>query len=51
MYIIKLGNKRYNSKTFVSYDQARNYARKLITKRAGRYYDNIGDFGFAVVAK
>lgn len=51
VYIIRLGNKRFNSKTFASYDAARNYVRKLITKRAGGYRDNIGDFGFAVVIK
>jgi hypothetical protein len=51
VYIIKLGSKRFNSKKFDSYDAARNYTRKLITKRTGKYYDNIGDFGFTIEAK
>lgn len=51
VFIIKLGNKRFNSKNFDSYESARKYVRRVITKRFGRYQDNIGDVGFAIVAK
>lgn len=51
MYIIKLGNKRFNNKSFGSYESARKYVRKAITARFGKYQDNIGDVGFAIVAK
>lgn len=51
MYIIKLGNKRFNTKNFDSYEAARKYVRKLITKRFGRYQDDIGAAGFAIEAK
>lgn len=51
MYFIKLGNKRFNSKKFPSYEDARKYVRKLITKRFGRYQDNIGAVGFSIDSK
>ena len=51
MYFIKLGNKRFNSKKFESYEEARKYVRKLITKRFGRYQDNIGEVGFSIDSK
>lgn len=50
-YIIKLGNKRFNNKTFLTYEEARKYVRKQITKRFGRYQDSIGSAGFAIVNK
>ena len=50
-YFIKLGNKRFNSKKFDSYEGARKYVRKLITKRFGRYQDSIGAAGFSIAAK
>jgi hypothetical protein len=51
MYIIKQDNKRYNSKNFDSYEGARKYVRKLITKKFGKYLDNIGDLGFSIQPK
>ena len=50
-YVIRLGGKRFNNKTFATYDSARNYVRKLITKRFGRYQDNIGSVGFSIDSK
>lgn len=50
-YIIKLGNKRFNSKTFPTYEAARKYVRKIITQRFGKYQDSIGEAGFSIVAK
>lgn len=51
MYIIKFLNKRFNNKAFASYEAARKYVRKLVTKRAGGYSDSIGSFGFSITAK
>lgn len=51
VYFIKLGNKRFNSKNFDSYENARKYVRKLITKRFGKYQDNIGEAGFSIDSK
>lgn len=51
MYFIKLANKRFNSKKFDSYEDARKYVRKLITKRFGKYQDNIGEVGFSIESK
>jgi hypothetical protein len=51
VYIIKLGNKRFNNKTFASYEAARKYVRKAITKRFGRYQDDITSAGFSIQAK
>ena len=51
VYFIKLGNKRFNTKNFDSYENARKYVRKLLTKRFGKYQDNIGEAGFSVASK
>lgn len=51
VYFIKLGNKRFNTKNFDSYEAARKYVRKLITKRFGKYQDNIGAVGFSIDSK
>jgi len=51
VYFIKLGNKRFNSKNFDSYENARKYVRRLITKRFGKYQDNIGEVGFSIDSK
>lgn len=51
MYFIKLGNKRFNTKNFDSYEDARKYVRKLITKRFGSYQDQIGNVGFSIESK
>jgi hypothetical protein len=51
MYFIRLAGKRFNSKKFSSYEDARKYVRKLITKRFGRYQDSIGAVGFSIDSK
>lgn len=51
MFYIKLGNTRFNSKKFDTYESARKYVRRLITKRFGKYQDNIGDVGFSIGVK
>lgn len=51
MYFIRLGAKRFNSKNFPSYEAARKYVRKIITKRFGRYQDDIGSVGFSIDSK
>lgn len=51
VYFIKQDNKRYNSKKFGSYEDARKYVRRLITKKFGKYLDNIGDLGFSIDSK
>lgn len=51
MYFIKLGNKRFNSKNFDSYEAARKYVRRIITKRFGKYRDDIGEVGFSIESK
>jgi hypothetical protein len=40
--------KRYNSLTFASYEEARKYTRRLVTKLAGGYKDGYSDM-FKVV--
>ncbi len=35
--------KRYNSLTFASYEEARKYTRRLVTKLAGGYKDGYSD--------
>jgi hypothetical protein len=51
MYIIKFLDKRYNSKTFESYEAARKYVRRLVTKVTGAYQDSYTQVGFSIVAK
>lgn len=51
VYVIKLTGKRYNNKTFPSYEEARKYVRKLITKQKGQYFDSISEFGFSIEAR
>lgn len=42
-------NRRYNSVTFTSYEAARKYVRRLVTKLFGSYKDAYTQFGFKVV--
>jgi viroplasmin and RNaseH domain-containing protein len=51
MWIIKYLGKRYNSKKFPSYEDARKYVRRLVTKVTGKYDDSYSKYGFQVVAK
>jgi hypothetical protein len=64
-YIIKRNGKRFNSKTFSEYEQARTYLRKWLRKKDGLAvhqvpYDkgwtqhrnpSISDYGFSVERK
>lgn len=51
VYIIKRDNRRYNSKTFDSYEAARKYVRRTITYLTGSYSDDIRKHGFSIVSK
>jgi hypothetical protein len=51
MFIIKRNNKRFNNKTFATYDQAKAAARRIATRLRGFYKDGITDVGLAVSAK
>lgn len=51
MYIIRRNNKRYNNKTFLTYEEARKYVRRTITKLVGGYVDSFTPLGFNIVAK
>lgn len=48
MYKIYLNDRRYNTKTFNSYEEARKYIRRKITQLYGSYHDAISYFGFSV---
>lgn len=47
-YKILLDNRRYNSKTFSSYEEARKYVRRLVTKLFGEYKDGYTSLGFNI---
>lgn len=49
MYKILFNNRRYNNKVFSSYEEARKYVRRLITRLLGNYSDGYTEFGFKVV--
>ena len=49
MYKIVLDKRRYNNKTFPTYEEARKYVRRLVTKLVGEYRDDYSWFGFKVV--
>ena len=51
MFIIKFNNKRYNSKSFDSFEAARKYVRRTITKKFGAYSDAYTQYGFSIQAK
>jgi hypothetical protein len=51
VFIIKFGKKRFNNKTFPSYEDARKYVRRTITQRFGKYADSITPYGFSIAAK
>lgn len=51
MYIIKRNNRRYNNKAFTSFEEARKYVRRTVTKIAGTYRDDYTCFGFSIQAK
>ncbi len=49
MFKILRNGKRYNTKNFSTYEDARKYVRRLVTKVAGRYVDGYTQAGFQVV--
>lgn len=51
MYIIKRNGKRYNSKTYDSYEAARKHARRAITRIFGHYVDSISTAGFSIESR
>jgi hypothetical protein len=48
MYKIYIGNQRYNSKKFSSYEEARKWLRRRVTYLTGRYQDTFTDLGFSI---
>jgi len=53
MYKIMLevcgGFKRYNTKSFATYQEAKKYVRRLVTKLHGKYSDTYSQYGFKVM--
>ena len=43
------GVKRYNTKTFANYQEAKKYVRRLVTRLTGNYSDTYREYGFKVV--
>jgi hypothetical protein len=50
MYKILRNEKRYNTKTFPSYEEARKYVRRIVTRLTGSYRDSYTGLGFRIVA-
>jgi hypothetical protein len=48
MYKIYRRGKRFNNKQFASYEDARKYVRRWITKELGVYFDNISSMSFSI---
>lgn len=48
MYKILRFGKRFNTKTFDSYESARKYVRRLVTKLDGKYSDGYTSLGFQI---
>ena len=40
--------KRYNSLTFASYQEAKKYVRRLVTRLHGSYSDTYSQYGFTI---
>jgi len=40
--------KRYNTKTFESYQAAKKYVRRLVTRLHGSYSDTYSQYGFTI---
>lgn len=59
MYIIKRNNRRFNNKTFATYEEARSYARKWLRSRynelVNKLFKNrniaITKFNFTIVSQ
>ena len=41
--------RRYNTKTFSSYQEAKKHVRRLVTKLFGKYSDTYSQYGFTIV--
>ena len=42
------GLRRYNTKSFSSYQEAKKYVRRLVTKLYGTYSDTYSEYGFTI---
>jgi hypothetical protein len=40
--------RRFNTKKFATYEDARKHVRRVVTKLAGRYHDDFSWFGFTI---
>ena len=40
--------KRYNTRSYASYQEAKKHVRRLITKRFGKYSDTYSQYGFTI---
>lgn len=49
MYKILVEDRRYGKKTFASYEEARKYLRRVITRLTGAYRDDYTGLGFRIV--
>ena len=47
-YKILFNGKRYNTKNFSHYEEARAYVRRLVTRLFGSYSDSYTQYGFKV---
>lgn len=50
MYKILRFGKRFNTKSFESYEEARKYVRRLVTRLTGSYSDSYTSRGFRIVS-
>ncbi len=48
MYKIIRNGRRFNTKTYNSYEEARKAVRRLVTRLTGGYRDSFGFAGFAI---
>lgn len=51
MYKILVEGRRYGKKSFESYEEARKYVRRVITRLTGSYRDDYTSLGFRIVAR
>lgn len=48
MYKILRFGRRYNTKSFLTYEDARKYVRRKVTELTGRYFDSYSSLGFKI---
>lgn len=48
MYKIMRFDRRFNTKSYPTYEEARKYVRRTITKWYGKYSDHFGFSGFSI---